>query len=464
VELGKVGLIFAVTGKEHREKEFVNLTEDDGLSKITMMPMEKAVKQLSSNVLENANVFDSLFEFGKMLIIPGDDKKVLNNSLSLLKDVLPVERAAVFNLEEEEKISLAAYYTAAKSYSKSFSLSRTILNELLGKKEAILISDARIDERFAEQQSIISAGIRSALAVPLYDEGKVFGVLYADTSNPKDRYDENHLRILATFGNMLAAKITNNMLLNERREKEIMESELAVASQIQERLLPESIPEIPGYAINAFQIQCKQVGGDLYDIAKLNDGRILFLLADVSGKGIGAALLASNILAAFRALYNSSSFNILDAVRTVSNQLLASSRAGDFATLFLATMDPAKNEMRFINAGHNPPLLARAGGKIEMLEASSIPIGMMNLAAWEEESVEFHDGDCLLIYTDGIPEAANAGGDQFSDERLCKFVNKNRDISPESLSESVMKELYGFIGDNPRSDDITLIALRRNAG
>jgi sigma-B regulation protein RsbU (phosphoserine phosphatase) len=463
IKLGNVGLIFAAGDKKRRNKEFIDLTEDNSLSNITMLPMEKAIRQFSSGVTKDPDVFNSLFEFGKMLVIPGDNEEVLSGSLSRLKDVIPLERAAIFSLEDNGKnISLAARSTATISQLDTFSLSRTILSDLLDKKEAVLISDARIDERYAGQQSIISAGIKSAMAVPLYDEGRVFGVLYADTSNPKNRYNENHLRVLATFGNMLSAKITNNILLNERREKEILESELAVASQIQERLLPEKIPDISGYMLYAYQIQCKQVGGDLYDISELRDGRFLLMLADVSGKGTGAALLASNILAAFRALYNSSSIDILDAVRTVSNQLLAFSRPGDFATLFLALLDPRENSMCYVNAGHNPPLLARAEGKIEFLRASGIPIGMMKSDAWQEDVVELHDRDSLFIYTDGIPEAENGKGDQFGDERLIKLINENRNQSPESLSQSVMNKLYGFIGDNPRSDDITLVALKRN--
>jgi sigma-B regulation protein RsbU (phosphoserine phosphatase) len=316
--------------------------------------------------------------------------------------------------------------------------------------------------RYAEQQSIISSGIKSAMAVPLYEEGEVFGVLYTDTSDPKDHYSEDHLRITATFGNMLAAKISNNILLEEKRAKEILEAELAVASQIQKQLLPRSIPVIENYALQAYQSQCKQVGGDLYDISELERGRILILLADVSGKGIGAALLASNILAAFRALYNSSEFNILETTRGISEQLLDFSRPGDFATLFIGILDPQSNSMRYINAGHNPPLIIRHGGNPEYLDASGIPIGMMDLDTWKEESIKINPGDFILIFSDGIPEAMNRGGDQFGDERLEKYVLDNCDKTPGKLLKSLMTEIDNFIEDYSRSDDITAIALRRN--
>ena len=174
------------------------------------------------------------------------------------------------------------------------------MREVLDKKMAVLFSDLISDERFAKQESIVVSGIRSAMAVPLINEQKVLGILYTDTADPWQRFDEESLKVTATFGNILAAKIINQGLLKERQEKEALESELRIASQIQEELMPKVLPVVPGYAFHAFQMQCKMVGGDLYDAALLRDGRVLFLLADVSGKGMGAALLASNILSAFR--------------------------------------------------------------------------------------------------------------------------------------------------------------------
>jgi serine phosphatase RsbU (regulator of sigma subunit) len=432
IELGRVVLKFVASANSADLGVSVKLKEDDGLSNITMFSMEKALKSIPSNILENPRVFNSFFEFGKMLIKPGENEE------------------------------MAAYYSAGRSNRDSFSISRTILNELLSRKEAVLVSDAQVDMRYAEQQSIISSGIKSAMAVPLYEEGEVFGVLYTDTSDPKDHYSEDHLRITATFGNMLAAKISNNILLEEKRAKEMLEAELAVASQIQKQLLPRSIPVIENYALQAYQSQCKQVGGDLYDISELEGGRILILLADVSGKGIGAALLASNILAAFRALYNSSEFNILETTRGISEQLLDFSRPGDFATLFIGILDPQSNSMRYINAGHNPPLIIRHGGNPEYLDASGIPIGMMDLDTWKEESIKINPGDFILIFSDGIPEAMNRGGDQFGDERLEKYVLDNCDKTPGKLLKSLMTEIDNFIEDYSRSDDITAIALRRN--
>lgn len=461
--LGRIELKFTTADISKAKDSSLLITDiDEDLTRATLMPMEEALKPLPSKILENPNVFKAISEIGKMLIVPGEDEEMLDKGLELLQEVIPVERVAVFLTGEQEgEVCLSACCIGGENQSSTFCISNTILKEILSQKKAILISDPRTEGKFADQQSIIRAKIKSAMAVPLYDEGRIFGILYADTTNSAHHYTEDYLRITATFANILAAKMTNNNLLSERRAKEILESELAVASQIQEQLLPKELPIIDGYSLNAFQIQCKHVGGDLYDVARLEDGRILFMLADVSGKGMGAALLASNILASFRALYNTRDFDLLDATRNVSRQLLTFTRPGDFATLFIGLLNPDTNSLQYINAGHNPPLVIRSNGKVEYLAASGIPIGAMQFDAWKEESIDLLAGDNVFVFTDGIPEAVNSREDQFGDERLEKLAIECSGQSPKEFTDSIMAKVNNFIGEVPRSDDITMIVLSR---
>jgi sigma-B regulation protein RsbU (phosphoserine phosphatase) len=362
----------------------------------------------------------------------------------------------------DQKLSLAASRLSGRRPSGSFTISRTIVRELLNQKNAILISNPEADSRFAEQKSIVGSGIKSAMAVPLFDQEEVLGVLYVDTTNPLHRYTEDFLRVTATFGNILAAKITNHNLLKERQAKEVLEAELKVASQIQNQLLPAKLLDIKNYGLSAFQTQCKSVGGDLYDVAELADGRVLFLLADVSGKGMGAALLMSNVLAAFRIIYAAQDFHLLDAVSQVSRQLLKFSRPGDFATLFICVLCPKTNTLEYINAGHNPPLMVRSDGKVEDLEASGVPIGTFDVPGWREDTIEFGVGDLLFMFTDGVSEATNDQGEMYEEDRLKRFLLDSKDISPEELTESVLDEVNGFTGGAPQSDDITMMVLRRD--
>jgi sigma-B regulation protein RsbU (phosphoserine phosphatase) len=463
ITLGRVDLKLTRTEPAKTRAGSVNVTDrEEDLMNARILPIEEALQPLPAEVTYDPKVFRAFSEMGKMLVLPGPEEEMLGKGLELLREIIPVERAAIFlTAGLEDELSLSACCVAGEGSSGSFTISRTILNELLRQQNAILISDAQADTKFAEQKSIVESKIRSAMAVPLYDEGKVFGVLYADTTNPVHRFTEDYLRITATFGNILAAKMINCTLLKERQAKEILESELAAASQIQAGLLPREFPDIDGYSLSAFQIQSKQVGGDLYDVFRLPDGGILFLLADVSGKGMGAALLASNILASFRVLYSVEELDLLEVTRRVSQQLLRSTRPEDFATLFVGLLGPETNTLRYLNAGHNPPMLVRHNGGVEYLEASGIPIGAFDLAGWREGALELGVGDFLFVFTDGVPEAMDGQQEEFGEQRLRRAVLGCRHQPPEELIESVMKEVKEFIGDTPPSDDTTVLVLRR---
>jgi len=463
ISFGQAEFKITLSGIRDISGSSVSVTElDHDLTNATLLSIDEALQPLPAKVIDNPRVFKALSEMGKMLILPGSGEEMFDKALELLQSVIPTERVAVLlSRQEDQELSLAACRLSTRRTPGSFTISRTIVRELLNQKNALLISDPGADSRFSQQKSIVGSGIKSAMAVPLFDQEKVLGILYADTTNPLHRYTEDFLRITATFGNILAAKITNQNLLKERQVKQILEAELAVASQIQNQLLPEKLFDIEGYSFSTFQAQCKMVGGDLYDVAELKDGRILFLLADVSGKGMGAALLMSNILAAFRILYGAENFSLLDVTDRVSKQLLQFSRSGDFATLFIGLLCPKTNTFQYINAGHNPPMIVRSDGRVEYLQPSGIPIGAFDTSDWKEETLEFGVGDFLFMYTDGVSEATNTDGEMYKCDRLKRFLLNSQKQSPEELTKSVMNEINDFMGEAPQSDDITMMILRR---
>lgn len=457
---------FKITLSDSREisQSYVSVNDfEHNLTSATLLPIKEALQPLPAKVIDNPQVFQALSEMGKMLILPSSGEEMFDKALQLLQEIIPTERVALLlSTQENQELYLANCRLSGKQASGSFTISRTIVRELLNQKNAILISDPGADARFAQQKSIVSSRIRSAMAVPLFDEGKVLGILYADTTNPSHRYTEDFLRITATFGNILAAKIANQNLLKEREIKQILEAELKVASQIQSQLLPTKLVPIDGYSVSAFQAQCRAVGGDLYDVAELKDGRKLFLLADVSGKGMGAALLMSNVLAAFRILYGEEYLDLLEIISRVSKQLVHSSRPEDFATLFICNLCPKTHTLRYINAGHNPPIMVRSDGRVEYLQPSGIPIGAFDIFDWKEETLELGVGDFLFMFTDGVTEANNTDGEMYEDHRLKRFLLNSRNQSPEELTESVLNDIHDFIGDAPQSDDITMLILRRD--
>jgi sigma-B regulation protein RsbU (phosphoserine phosphatase) len=436
------------------------LSDDDPQNSV-FLSIDDALRPLPTKVTERPELLPTLFEMAKMLVLPEPQERMLQRSLAMISKIIPAERLAVLFVSEDndEVYTAASLLTSAKDPG-AFTLSRTIVNEIISNKNAILICDPRHDPRFAQQQSIIMSEMKSAIAVPLFDEGKVLGVLYADTSSPAHQYDNDYLRVLATFGNIIASRILNYALLAERQEKHLLDAELKRASAIQKNLLVEVPSRIPGYEICACLEQSRSVGGDLYDMKMLQDGRVVFLVADVSGKGLGAALLMSNILASFRILYESEEFDLIGSVEKISLQMHRYSASGDFATLFIGVTDPTSNLIRFVNAGHNPPVLVRGDGEMEHLDSSGTMIGAFDFCNWTQDSVEMSDGDLLLVFSDGVTEAQK-NGDQYGDERMEGFLLKERRSPVRQIVDGLMGDIDEFMGDAPRSDDITMLIVKR---
>ncbi|PKK83569.1 MAG: hypothetical protein CVT49_08015 [candidate division Zixibacteria bacterium HGW-Zixibacteria-1] len=424
------------------------------------LSIEEALKPMSRRTTEERELLPTIFEMAKMLVMSDPREVMLEKSLGMIAGVIPAERLAVLFVSADGDIYPAAKLLPGGRDPGEFRLSRTIINQIITQKSAIRISDPLQDPLYAQQQSIIMSELKSAMAAPLFDEGKVLGILYVDTNSPRHHYSDEHLRILATFGNIIASRLLNYELLEEREQKQIIDAELSRASGIQKNLLVTNPPETKGYRLCTFQEQSRSVGGDLYDVSRLPDGRTLFLLADVSGKGMGAALLMANILASFRILYDSSDFDLCRAVRRVSEQMYKFSDPGDFATLMIGLLDPNSNQVRYVNAGHNHPLLVRSGGEIEYLPDTGIVIGVIDGIAWEEKTVQLNNDDLIFIFTDGVTEAQR-DDEQYGDKRMEDIVVATRDKIPRETVDILMKDINDFMGDAPRSDDITILAIKK---
>lgn len=436
------------------------------------LSINEALKPLPSPSTELKNLLPTLFDMAKMLVLPEPKEVMLQKSLGLIAKVVPAQRLAVlFVSEDQEEVYTMATLLPGGRDPGEFTLSRTIVREIITNKNAILIGDPMNDPRFAEQKSIIMSEMKSAVAAPLFDEGRVLGILYLDTTSPLQRYTDEHMRVVATFGNIIASRLLNYELLEERQDKQVMEAELRRASAIQKGLLVDAPPRFSGYMLKAYQEQSRAVGGDLYDMRVLPDGRLLFLVADVSGKGMGAALLMSNILASFRILYDSSSFDLCRAVKKVSLQVNHSSRTGEFATLFIGLAEPDSSTIRYVNAGHNPPVVVRTDGTLTHIEPTGHMIGAFDFSEWKEGQIELSDGDLLFIFSDGVTEAQrapttgqelpDAEEDQYGDERMEKTLVESRSKEPSEIADCMMHDILAFIGDAPRSDDITMMVIKR---
>ncbi|WP_292364876.1 MULTISPECIES: PP2C family protein-serine/threonine phosphatase [unclassified Methanoculleus] len=262
------------------------------------------------------------------------------------------------------------------------------------------------------------------------------------------------------IGNLIAERQTKAERDTYLSELERKKAELRIAHDIQMSFLPDRLPEVPGLEIAALSLPAKEVGGDFYDAIPLTGGRTAIVIADVSGKGVPAALfmaLSRTVLRANALVPRSAR----DAVREANSLIAEDAKSGMFVTLFYAVADPANRTLTYVNAGHNPPLLFRSGGGRPMtLKGTGIILGVMPEADYGEETVSLESGDLVLLYTDGITEAINPDEEQFGEERLIETVIGCLNRSSAEIVDRVRDAVMEFSGDEPQFDDLTLMVLR----
>lgn len=248
-------------------------------------------------------------------------------------------------------------------------------------------------------------------------------------------------------------------MLEAVKEKEKLEAELRIARSIQQRLLPQSPPEVSGYEVAGSSVSAREVGGDYFDYLVFDPKTVGLAIGDVSGKGITAALLMANLQASLRAFAREPS-GISDVLSQLNTHLHRTTSPEMYATFFYGILDSEGHVFSFANAGHNPPVLVRSSGEVELLETGGLPLGMLEGFPYEEGKVEIAPGDVLVLYTDGVTEAENADGDQLGDERFKEAVVSWRSESAEAVKERILRAVEEFAAGHEQSDDLTLITLK----
>jgi sigma-B regulation protein RsbU (phosphoserine phosphatase) len=245
-------------------------------------------------------------------------------------------------------------------------------------------------------------------------------------------------------------------------ERERLEREQQVASEIQQRFLPAAAPQLEGWELQGISFPCYEIGGDYYDFIRREDGKLIVALGDVSGKGTAAALLMSSLHAAIHA-HAETHNSIVETISAVNRYLVESIPANRFVTLFYGELDPKAGVLTFLNAGHNPPLIVHAGGTMEQLAAGGLPLGIMEGAEFREGKTQLRAGDVLVIYSDGVSEAVNPSGEEFGPTRLYEVVARNLDATAGGIRDRIESALTKFCQGTPAADDITLVIVKRSA-
>jgi serine phosphatase RsbU (regulator of sigma subunit)/pSer/pThr/pTyr-binding forkhead associated (FHA) protein len=339
-------------------------------------------------------------------------------------------------------------------------VSKTLVEAVVERREALLINDPTNDPKLSASQSLVFSGVSSILATPLEHEGEVVGLIYLDARPYRQPFNEEELRLVASLAHVAAGKIRQDRLQAEVAKKRAMEQELSIARQIQQRLLPAEAPVIEGIEVHGANSASRQVSGDLFGFWPRPDGKWLCAIADVSGKGVGPGLLMS-ALQTYLEAWADAQMPTDDLAKKLSVSLAHRTTPNRFITAFIFVIDPDTGKVQFTNAGHNPGLLVRADGSVEKLLSHGMPLAMLPGNPYQKEQRLLHDGDMLFLYTDGITEASNPEGEDFDLPRVEAFASANRALPLPELEHRLMDELEAFTHHAPASDDRTVVIVRR---
>ena len=380
--------------------------------------------------------------------------------LDRVSDLLRPSRAAIATIGGDkmnfENVKLRRSTTDLPAELR---ISRTLLRDVVEGRQVVSFFDQAGEDHLMRADSIIAQRIHSAVCAPLLVGDAVLGVLYLDFVGASGAVTESDVRLVAQIARFAAVTLERTRLREEALAKAKFDEELRTAYVIQSRLLPAQLPEIDGYRFAGTNRPCKTVSGDYYDVVVRPDGRIYFVIADVSGKGITAALVMSSVATAFQ-IFTRSDPTPADLVRDINATLAPKTSPAKFVTLFAGVLDPARGVIDFANAGHVPPLVVGPNG-VQTLKTTDLVVGLFPAAQYRNQSVELGPGDSLVMFTDGVTEAENAAEEQLGVEPVVELLQTMHGTEAGRLLETIDERVRLHIGDVPAGDDVTMLAVTR---
>jgi serine phosphatase RsbU (regulator of sigma subunit) len=297
-------------------------------------------------------------------------------------------------------------------------------------------------------------------AVPIGVKDDLYGVMLIEEATGGLRFRSRRLEIITGIAQQAALAIQNDLLQKEMVVRERLETEVQLARQIQQTFIPETLPQFADWELAARWKTARQVGGDFYDVFDLPNRRLGLFIADVADKGVPAALFMALTRTLVRAAVTELE-SPAEAMKRVNDLLIPDTKQGMFVTAIYAVLNMEKNELTYVNAGHNPPLWIKCNGEIERLRRTGIALGAAEEVVFDQRTIPLEKDDNILLYTDGLTESFNNDGEFFGEERLIESIQTNRCSSASELLDVVETALLNFVQDMPPADDLTMLVLRR---
>ncbi|MBD3162697.1 MAG: SpoIIE family protein phosphatase [Candidatus Eisenbacteria bacterium] len=402
---------------------------------------------------ENEVIYQISSKLNQTLDLP----ETLDRILELVGEVIPFHAGGIALVHDTDpvEIEMVSYRGYPPGAEERFPLKvgQGAIGWVIHHEEPLRIPDVQRDPRYVDARP----QTRSELAAPMFAEGRVVGAFNLE-HDQEDAYRARHVRLIRSFASHAALSVQRARLHREVLRRQRLLDEVETAREIQKRLLPSQDPVLPGFEASGGATPSLEVGGDSFDLIRINTEQVGLLVGDVAGKGIPAAFILSSFWAAMRSEVRHN-YEIRRILRNVNRLLWESTRVDQFVTAFYGVLDLSRRRLTYANAGHDPPILLREGGAIERLEAGGLLLGVLEDAAYEEAFVEIGPGDLLLLYTDGAVEARGPDGEEFGEERLIETLRLNRARrAPEirvALEAAILRHCEG-----KAQDDVTLVVVK----
>lgn len=342
-----------------------------------------------------------------------------------------------------------------------------------------LESGSPLQRETRQKEQALLSKLQTRLLQPIRSKDQLVGILSLGQCRFRHEYDATDKEMLMAVASQLALVIENARLTERMVADERLRRELALASEVQKRLLPSHAPECVSVELAGFCQPARGVGGDYYDFFKFDNQQLGIAIADVAGKGIAAALLMSTVQATLRGLstespnhLNESNESLANMVATLNRLLVNSTGGSNYVTFFYAQFDQSTQQLAYVNAGHNPPFLFRANedglqtvlatsvNGFKKLDAGGMFVGMFDHLSYEQEIIQMQSGDVLIAFTDGLPEAQNKDGEEFDDERIQQALIETATLPVNEIRDEILRRVKDWCEGAAQYDDLTFIVLK----
>src|SRR6266851_5608011 len=386
-----------------------------------------------------------------------DLKEVLNLVMDTLDSLIPYDAAGIYLVKCSRPVSEredGADETCVFQTEAVRGYDIADLQELRLKMGEGLIGHVAIRGK----PFIARARTRSEMVAPIISNNEVIGVFDLE-SDELNAYTNDDIEILMLLASQVAIIIEKVMLHEQLIEKQRLQTQLEIARQVQLQLLPPKDPQLEGFDISAYNFPTEEVSGDYYDWVRLFDDQIGIVIADVSGKGVPAALLMAFLRASLRAASHIG-YAPHVSMSKVNYLLWESIERNQFVTAFYGILDSANRTLAYCNAGHNPPFLMEADGKVHFEERGGVPLGMFRDTRYYEYFATIEPGQVLVLYTDGVTEATNRALDEYGRDRLVEAVRQCRHLGAREMIDYIHRDVLNWTEGLGATDDVTFFIIK----